>query len=165
MATDKTSKPSKSNANANAPAPDDGEAPEKQDRSIKARKSSLFETHEAVENTQPFSEYVKTAPAAPLSLGVKATLVAIAVLVVALLLAAIFSAGNRGARRRRADASESRPAMAMRLACRHGSSSWSIRRVGIAHHPGSNAGGRCPSYEDLGIPAGTALTHSMARRG
>jgi hypothetical protein len=111
MATDKTSKPKPPPPNSPVPTPapaPDGEAPEKQDRSIKARKSSLFETHEAVESTRPFSEYVKTAPAAPLSLGVRATLIAIAVLVVALLLAAIFGAGNRRTRRR-ADATGSRP--------------------------------------------------------
>jgi hypothetical protein len=100
MAIDKTSKPV---------SPHESESPEKQDRSIKARKSSLFESHEHdVGSTRPFSEYLKSAPAAPLSPAVKAMLVAIAILCVVLLLAAIFGAGNRRSRHR-ADAAKPRP--------------------------------------------------------
>jgi hypothetical protein len=107
MDTDKTSKP----APASQP---EGEAPEKQDRQIKARKSSLFESHEHdIGATRPFSEYLKSAPAAPLSPAVKAMLVAIAILCVVLLLAAIFGAGNRRSRHR-AHTTDQRPT---RIAC------------------------------------------------
>ena len=74
MAIDKTSTP------ASQP---EGEAPENQDRSIKARKSSLFDSHENdIGITRPFAEYLESASASPLSPAVKAMLVAIAILCV-----------------------------------------------------------------------------------
>jgi hypothetical protein len=110
MALDKTSKPSKSKA-IPTPTKHDDESTEKQDQSIKARKSSLFESHEhSTCVTQPFSEYIKTVPAAPISPGAKAALIAIGVLIAGLLLAALLTAGrSRGRHGRRAGAIGTRP--------------------------------------------------------
>ena len=97
----------------------DAPPPEKQDQSIKARKSSLFEGPGGVTGTtQRFSEYVKVVPATPMSMGMKATLGAIAAVVVLLLLAALFTGHGlrRHHRARRAAVTDARPHVALALA-------------------------------------------------
>lgn len=93
------------------PAPH--QAQEHQDESIKARKTQLFEVREHVEvvTLQPFKEYVRLTPPAPLSQGVKAGLWAAGVVVVLLLLAALFI-GPPPRKHRRAAGPPGRPAVA-----------------------------------------------------
>jgi hypothetical protein len=88
------------------------EAPEEQDKSIKERKSSLFEVKKAPTHiTRPFSEYVREAPADPLSPGVKATLGVLGGVIALLFLAALLSSSrSKPARKPRADVA--RPAQA-----------------------------------------------------
>ena len=73
------------------------ESVEHQDQSIKVRKSQLFEPKGplgAPVAARPFADYLRAAPAAPLSPGVKATLWAVGVLVALLFLTAILTAGK-----------------------------------------------------------------------
>ena len=70
---------------------------EDQDRSIKARKSQLFDDsqHEIpVVTKKPFSEYLKTVPATPLSPSQRTIFWSIAGFIALLFLAAIFKRGR-----------------------------------------------------------------------
>lgn len=68
------------------------EAPEAQDQSIKARKSSLFEVKTGpVSVNRAFAEYVREASPAPLSPPTKAILGAVAAVVALLFLASLLS--------------------------------------------------------------------------
>jgi hypothetical protein len=75
------------------PKPHDGAEPlEAQDRSIKARKSQLFEAEDASDGQtiKPFKAYLLTVPAAPVSPVIKGVLWAAAGVVFLLFLAAMF---------------------------------------------------------------------------
>ncbi len=80
------------------------EARERQDQSIKARKTQLFEVSEQAEGValQPFGEYVRRTPPAPLPQAVKASLWGVGVLVLLLLLAALFIGPPKRRHHRRA---------------------------------------------------------------
>ena len=76
-----------------------GDLVEKQDHSIKARKSQLFEERKdgAGVALKPFADYLRTTPAAPVAPGLKAALWARAVVVALLFVAALLS--GRGSKR------------------------------------------------------------------
>ena len=68
------------------------EAPEAQDQSIKARKSSLFEVKTGPASVnRPFGEYVREAAPAPLTPTMKAILGALAAVVALLFLASLLN--------------------------------------------------------------------------
>lgn len=67
------------------------EAPREQEQSIKARKREIFEEEQNFGPRKPFSEYLESTEAFPLTTAQKALLWGVGILVVLLLLAALMT--------------------------------------------------------------------------